>query len=213
MSVGDIIQKYRILLKINFKLVIIKPLLLCIGYLLFIPIIHGISNLEAKYVAEVLEKFVSVVGIILMVPLCSPELNTKNIKDSVYVKVFSYGKIIAIRIFMSAIIICLLITLFAIILKILHCEFPLGIYIIGTIITAESIGTVGFATTLFSNNLILGYILSVSYYLMCWTGIINEEAPLYLFSMVNIQAQQKGTLILIIVFNIVGSGIWLHSKK
>lgn len=114
---------------------------------------------------------------------------------------------------MSAIIICLLITLFAIILKILHCEFPLGIYIIGTIITAESIGTVGFATTLFSNNLILGYILSVSYYLMCWTGIINEEAPLYLFSMVNIQAQQKGTLILIIVFNIVGSGIWLHSKK
>ena len=71
----------------KFKLVIMKPLLLSIGYLMFIPIVHGISNLEVKYVAEVLEKFVSVIGIILIVPLCSSELNTKILKNRLW-KVF-----------------------------------------------------------------------------------------------------------------------------
>lgn len=108
MRCGGIIQKLQILLEVNFKLVIMKPLLLSIGYLMFIPIVHGISNLEVKYVAEVLEKFVSVIGIILIVPLCSSELNTKNIKEIVYGKVFSYGKTIAIRIFMAIVILCFL---------------------------------------------------------------------------------------------------------
>lgn len=210
---GDITQRFQVLLKVNFKLAIMKPLVLSISYLLLLPMIHGISNLETKYVAELLEKFVSIVGIILMVPLCSPELKTKNIKESICGKVLSYGKIIAIRLFISAVILCFLITLYAIILKILHCEFPLVIYSVGTVITAGTIGIIGFITTLFSNNLILGYILSVSYFFMCWTGIINEEFPAYLFSMINNHMQQKGILLLIIIFSIVGSGIWLHQKS
>lgn len=200
---GGIIQVLKILLGVNFNLAIMKPLLLSIGYLMFIPIIHGISNLEVKYVAEVLEKFVSVIGIILIVPLGSPELNTKNIKEIIYGKIFSYGKTIVIRIFMSIVILNFLISIFAIILMMLHCEFPLGPYIIGTLITAGTIGIVGFTMVLLSNNLILGYILSVSYFLMCWTGIINEENPVYLFSMASDVMQEKKILLLIISLCIV----------
>lgn len=213
MRCGGIIQKLQILLEVNFKLVIMKPLLLSIGYLMFIPIVHGISNLEVKYVAEVLEKFVSVIGIILIVPLCSSELNTKNIKEIVYGKVFSYGKTIAIRIFMVIVILCFLTSLFAIILVMLHCEFPFVTYIVGTVVTAGTMGMIGFAATLFTNNLLLGYILSVGYFLMCWTGVISEESPIYLFSMINNQLQQKGVLLLIILFCIVGSSIWIHQKN
>lgn len=210
---GDIIQELRVLLGVNFKLAIMKPLLLSICYLMLIPIVHGISNLELKYVAEVLEKFVSAIGIILMVPLCSPELNTKNIKESIYGKVFSYGKTIAIRICLSVIMLCLLIGFFAIMLMMLHCEFPLGTYILGTLVTAETIGMVGFVTAFFSNNLILGYILSVGYFLMCWTGVISEENPVYLFSMVNNRLQQKGILLVIIGLCMVGSGIYCLRKS
>lgn len=206
-------QKLRILLGVNFKLVIIKPLLLCIGYLIFIPIVHGISNLEVKYVAEVMEKYVSAIGIILIVPLCSPEINTKNIKEVVYGKIFSYGKIIAIRIFMSVVILYILISFFGSILIMLQCEFPFVTYIIGTVITAGTVGMVGFAAALFCNNLIVGYVLSISYFFVCWTGIIREENPVYLFSMINNQLQQKGILFLIILFCIVGSSIWIHHKN
>lgn len=210
---GDIMRELRILLGVNFKLVIMKPLLLCIGYLLFVPIVHGTSNLEAKYVAEVLEKFVSVIGIILIVPLCSPELNIKNIKEVIWGKVFSYGKTIAIRMFMSIVILCFLTFFFAIILRMLHCEFPFVTYIVGTVVTAGTIGMVGFNATLITNNLILGYIFSVSYFFMCWTGIISEENPVYLFSMINNQLQQKGVLLLIILFCVAGSSGWLHQKN
>lgn len=209
---ADIMQELRILLGVNFKLVIMKPLLLCIGYLLFVPIVHGTSNLEAKYVAEVLEKFVSVIGIILIVPLCSPELNTQ-IKEIIWGKAFSYGKTIAIRIFMSVVILCFLTGVFAIILMMLHCEFPLVTYIVGTVVTAGTIGMIGFSVTLIANNLILGYIFSVSYFFMCWTGIISEDNPVYLFSMINNQLQQKGVLLLIILFCIAGSSGWLHQKN
>jgi len=213
LSGGDIIQKLRILLKINFRLALMKPLLLSVGYLLILPMIHGISNLETKYVAELLEKFVSIIGIIVIVPLCSPELNSKSIKESVLGRTCSYGKIIATRLYMAAISLCFLITMFAVTLKILHCKFPLGIYIVGTVITAETIGIVGFLVSLFSNNLILGYIFSIGYVFLCWTGIINEEFPGYLFSMGRNYLQQKGILVLIMIFCIVCSSILLHQKS
>lgn len=197
MRVRDIIQNSWIMLKVNFKLSIIKPLLLGICYLLFIPLLHGVSNLEAKYVAEVLEKFVSVVGIIIMVPLCAPELSTKYIKENVCGKALSYGKIIILRILMSIMMLCILISGFSISLKLLHCEFPLVNYIMGTLITAGTIGMIGFMVVLVSNNLISGYIISVGYFMLCWTGIINEGSPMYLFSMINGRLQQKGILLLI----------------
>lgn len=206
-------RKLGILLGVNFKLAIMKPTLISMGYLMLIPIIHGISNLEVKYVAEVLEKFVSVIGIILIVPLCSPELNSQNVKESIYGRVFTYGKVIAIRIFMAVIMLCFLISFFSIILMILHCEFPIGLYIIGTLITAGTIGMIGLTMTIFSNNLISGYVFSVSYFLICWTGIINEDNPVYLFSMVNNRLQQKGILLIVIALCIVVSSIRLYQKN
>lgn len=213
MRAGDIMRKLGILLGVNFKLAIMKPTLISMGYLMLIPIIHGISNLEVKYVAEVLEKFVSVIGIILIVPLCSPELNSQNVKESIYGRVFTYGKVIAIRIFMAVIMLCFLISFFSIILMILHCEFPIGLYIIGTLITAGTIGMIGLTMTIFSNNLISGYVFSVSYFLICWTGIINEDNPVYLFSMVNNRLQQKGILLIVIALCIVVSSIRLYQKN
>lgn len=189
-----------------------RPLLLSMGYLFFIPIVHGISNLEAVYAAKVLEKFVSVVGIILIVPLCVPELNTPGIKECLYGKLFSYRKTIVIRMGLSVITLLFLISFFAVILKILHCEFPLGVYIIGTLITSGTIGMVGFAAALISNNLILGYIISVGYFFMCWTGIINEESLVYLFSMINNQLRQKGALLFMTGLCIAGIGIRLTPK-
>ncbi len=193
------------LLKINLKLASFKPVLYAILYLLFVPVINGISNLEAKYVAELLEKFISPVGVILFVPLCSPEENNM-VKESVYIKPFAYEKIIGFRIMASVMILMVLLSFVTRVLVACHCEFPVAGYMAGTMVTAMVTGCVGLSVALTSNNTALGYFVAASYVLLNWSGIIDKSNSLYLFSLIDNQFQQKKMLFIIactcIIYNI-----------
>lgn len=189
-------QKLISLLKINLRLAVSKPVLYSILYLLFVPVINGISNLEAKYVAELLEKFISPVGIILFVPLCSPEENNM-VKESVYIKSFAYEKIIGLRIMASVIILIVLLSFVAGVLVLCHCKFPVAGYMAGTMVTAMVTGCVGLSVALTGNNTVLGYFVAASYVLLNWSGIIGKSNSLYLFSLVDNQFQQKKMLFII----------------
>lgn len=196
------------MLKVNTRLVIVKSVIISVIYLLFIPIIHGVSNLERVFVAEVLEKFVSLIGIILLVPLCSTEIDN-TFKECVYIKSFSYHKIILLRLIISIFVLCLLIFIFSICLIFNNCDFPFFKYTFGGIITALTLGGIGFVVVIISNNLVVGYLSSISFFIINWIGIINDNNPVYIFSMINEEYYQKIVLLIIFILNIIFSFLWL----
>ena len=168
--------------KINFGLSLRNNLLLAICYLLLIPAVRGTANLDAVRSAECLEQSVILIGIILIVPLNAPE-QSKAIQEIIRTKKFPQWIILLIRLAMTLITLTILTSVFAGIMKGNNCAFPYIPYVVGTVISAIALGSMGFFVSVLSNNIMAGYLTAVGYFLFNLLGNISSNSIIYLFSM------------------------------
>lgn len=173
-----------LLLRANWALAVRLNLYLSIIYLCFVPIIRGISNLDAVHSAECLEQSVALIGIFLFVPLSRPEQN-KDIQEIVFSKKKSYISILLLRFCMSFFCLLVLVSLFSAVMVVCGCSFPFAKYVFGTLISSLTLGGCGFLIATCTNNIIAGYFLSVGYFTLNLLGEINGNSRLSLFSMSN----------------------------
>lgn len=185
-----------VLLKANWALVIRSEIIISLLYLLFIPVIRGVANLDAFHTAECLEQTISVIGIFLLVPLTAPE-QSKETQEIIFSKPKSYVIILFVRLVMASLLLLLLVGGFALVMLALQCTFPFVPYIGGTYSTALVLGGCGLLATSLLNNQIAGYFLSAGYYLLNLLGGINANSRLFLFSMSEGDMETKGTLAII----------------
>ncbi len=157
-------------------------LFLAAAYLLMIPLLRGIANLDMVRSAECLEQAVILTGIFLIAPLPAPE-QSKAIQEVVCTKRISYWKILLLRFIMSMLFLIMMICLFSAIMVWKNCIFPFVPYVVGTVIGAMALGSFGFAAVIFSNSVIAGYLASVGYFLLNFLGNISDDSIFYLFSM------------------------------
>lgn len=61
-------------LRIDLPLTFKNSLLLAVAYILFIPVIRGISNLDNIHSADVLGQSLALIGILLLIPITKQEL-------------------------------------------------------------------------------------------------------------------------------------------
>ncbi len=97
--------------KLSF-LAVRNNLFLAAAYLLIIPILRGIANLDMVRSAECLEEAVILTGIFLIVPLSAPE-QSNAIQEVVCTKKVSYWKILLLRFIMSMLLLIMIICLFS----------------------------------------------------------------------------------------------------
>ena len=168
--------------RVNFILSVRTDLLLAAAYLLTIPLLRGIANLDMVHSAECLEQSVILIGIFLIVPLNLPE-QSKAIQEVVCTRKIPHWKILLLRLAMSTLLLILLVCLFASIMIWKNCNFPFMAYATGTIISAMALGSLGFAIAILSNSVIAGYLASAGYFLLNILENIPEESIFYLFSM------------------------------
>lgn len=159
-------------------------LFLAAAYLLIIPILRGIANLDMVRSAECLEEAVILTGIFLIVPLSAPE-QSNAIQEVVCTKKVSYWKILLLRFIMSMLLLIMIICLFSGIMVWKNCIFPFVPYVAGTVISAMALGSLGFTAAIFSNSVVAGYLVSVGYFLLNFLGNISDNSIFYLFSMEN----------------------------
>lgn len=169
------------ILKANFRLSIQNNLLLAVLYLLIVPVLRSIENLNEVYSAECLEQSVILIGIFLIPPLPAPE-QSKAIQDVVCTKKIPHWKILLLRFIISMLLI-LMVWLFSGIMVWKNCIFPFMPYVVGTVISAMALGSFGFAAAIFSNSVIVGYLASIGYFLLNSLGNVSEDSIFYLFSM------------------------------
>ena len=166
----------------NFLLAVKNNLFLAAVYLLIIPLLRGIANLDMVRSAECLEQAVILTGVFLIVPLPAPE-QSKAIQDVVCTKKIPHWKILLLRFIMSMLLLIMMVCLFSEIMVCKNCIFPFVLYVVGTVISAMTLGSFGFAVAIFSNSVIVGYLASIGYFLLNSLGNVPEDSIFYLFSM------------------------------
>ncbi|OKZ82624.1 MAG: hypothetical protein BHW06_11280 [Clostridium sp. 44_14] len=156
--------------------------LLAVVYLLTIPLVRGIANLDKVHSAECLEQSVILIGIFLMVPLNVPE-QSKAIQEVIYARSISHWKILLLRFVMSILLLIMVICLFSGIMIWKNCTFPFTAYVMGTVISAMALGSLGLAVSIWSNSSVAGYLASAGYFLLNSMGSVSDGSIFYLFSM------------------------------
>lgn len=200
------------IVKINLKHFLLPHLLLCIGLMVLSPLFMGIENLDPSRTARVLEMFTALMGIIILTPICFPEQNN-DIRELIEAKYISYTKVILIRILANILCLMLIIGLYIIWLKYNNCTFPMMKYYLGTLAEAFFLGGLGFCSFVIFNQIAVGYLLPIMYYIMAFGSGKKLLKGFYPFSMVYGSYYEKINLaILGLVLFIVGV-FYIYSGK
>ena len=170
------------ILKVNFRLSIRNNLSIAILYLLIIPVLRSIENLNEIYSAECLEQSVILIGILLIVPLHAAE-HEAVIRDVVFTRKIPQWMVLLIRMITAIVMLVLLTGIFAEIMIVKNCTFPYMSYVVGTVISELALGSVGFFAAVLSNSVIAGYLVSIGYFLFNYLGNISDTNIFCLFSM------------------------------
>ena len=174
--------RYSEIAKTQVKLTLRINLLLAVTVLFITPFIFGINNLDNTTSAFVLERFVSLTGIIMLTPVFLPEQD-KNISELVESKYTPMTGVYLIRFILAAVSLLLLISGFMFIMMLMSCEFDIFKFIFGTFATAFLLGALGFIAYAVSDNIIAGYLLSLGYYVFNMFSNDEQLKNMYLFTL------------------------------
>lgn len=195
------------------KLITLTNLVFSIVFLFVIPFVQGIENLDQVSSAICLENFVSIIGIIMIVPVFEPE-ESKEIDEIVVSKPMSQSIIYIFRIILSIIIVFVLVVFFTLMLKHNGCNFPFAKYMLGTFLSAVFLGSIGLCCSSISGNTIIGYMASISYLILNMMTKDKYVGKLYILSMQKGSFHEKywllGASIILILLSIMFK--WLKRK-
>ncbi|MWV46017.1 ABC transporter permease [Paenibacillus sp. HJL G12] len=173
------------------------------AWLLIIPLLSGISHLDPAASAVVLEKFTALTGIILMTPLFLPEQN-RDIRDLMDSKATPQTGVQYIRLLLASLTIVVMVWGMVTVMQAMDSHFPAARYIFGTFASAFFLGSIGFAAYGLCNQLAIGYMVPLAYYLTNMFTGSKYVQYFYLFSLGNGSFDEKywlfaGGVILIVL--------------
>lgn len=204
-------ERYFMVARENQKHNLWIPFLLCMLLLIVSPLFLGIENLTELETAKVLEYYVALISIILLPAIFLPEQD-KDIRDLLSSKYMPITKLYGIRMIQAIIYLMLLLAIYMWILKAGNCTFAFGKLYMGELETMVFLGGMGVFFYALTDQVVVGYMIPLLYYMLNITIPISKIGTFYLFSMSIEKYEWKWTLgITGIVFLAVG--IVVRSKR
>lgn len=171
---------YTKIIGVNLRYNFLMPFASALGILVLTLLMFNITALQAKEAARPIEFLLCFIGVTLLVPIFLPEQD-ENIRDVICSKKINYFNILLIRILYSVAAMILLIAFFAVLMKV--CESNVTVkHLIGGIASAWFLGAVGFAAAGITNNVTVGYMAAILYYLANY-GMKDKVGKFFLFPM------------------------------
>lgn len=198
------------ILGINLRHNFLPHLLLALVITFLTPIIFGISSLNERESAQPLEMLLSLTGTVLLTPIFMPEQN-ENIRDLIRSKKIDYLAVCFIRLLYSVFFLAVIFVGFTLVINYSESEITLR-HFIGGYSSALFLGALGFFCAGISKNSIIGYMVSMIYYISNFT-MKDELKNWYLFSMSAGSFQEKYWLIGSSVALFAVTFIWLKLMK
>lgn len=156
------------------------PAAVAIGIFALTLLISNITALNGREVARPIEFLFCFVGVALLTPIFQPEQD-KDIRDVICSKKIDYLKVCAIRAVYSILAVIALVSVFVGIMKCCESQVQLS-HLFGGIASALFLGAIGFTVAGLSNNVTLGYMAAMLYYLASY-GLKTKLGVFFLFSM------------------------------
>lgn len=138
---------------------LLVTLLFCIMSGFFV----SFRNLSPGQTAKVMEMYVIFVGILLFTPLFMPEQN-REIWLLEKSKCMALWQVYLVRVFQAIVILALVVTVFIGILHLGNSEFQIVKLWIGAFCEICFLGSVGFFVSGITNQVVLGYMVSILYF-------------------------------------------------
>ncbi|CAM4387613.1 MAG: hypothetical protein E7L01_05175 [Paenibacillus macerans] len=174
-------QTYSFIARSNLKRNVLPHLLLALLVPALAPALFGISYLDAAAAAIRLERFIALIGIVLLVPIFAPEQD-KDIRDLTETKPVSQTGILLVRLSTAVLLMLGIIAGFACAMALSGSEFPLVRYVAGTFCGALFLGALGLFAYGISYVPVIGYMIPLIFYALNTAGD-KYAGKLYLFSM------------------------------
>lgn len=205
-------ERYWQIAKENLKFHMPVHLLLAAALLLLSPLVLGIRNLPEADTCKVMEYYVSLLGLILLVPVFLPEQD-ENLRELVRAKYTSQACVYAIRLAESCCALSLLLLGYLDVLKYGDCRFPFGPVFWGSLATMVYLGGLGAAVFSFSKNLVAGYMIPIVFYIGNFGGGQKYMGIFYLFSMSLGEYGPKILLGIMGILLLAASACWKYFDK
>ncbi len=204
-------ERYVVVARENQKHNLWIPFLICILLLIVSPLFLGIENLTEPETAKVLEYYAVFISIILLPAVFLPEQD-KDIRDLLSSKYTPMAKLYGIRIIQAIIYLMLLLGVYMCILKAGNCEFAFLKLYMGELATMVFLGGMGIFFYALTDQVVVGYMIPLLYYMLNITISPNKIKGLYLFSMSIGKYEWKWTLGMAGVV-LLAAGIAIRSKR
>lgn len=186
-------EKYWQIEKVNLKHNTALHILVCAVILGLSPLLIGVSNLGWKDTAKTLEMYTAFIGIIMLTPIFLPEQD-KEIRDVTASKYMDCAKVYFVRLLGNSIILAVFLSLYIAMLKHNRCEFPMVWYFLGTYVEMLFLGGLGLFFYGLCDNLVIGYMIPIMYYIFALGGGSKYLKLFYPFSMVSGSYREKYVL-------------------
>lgn len=131
METASVWQKYSYIARSNLRRNAAPHLLLSVLLTALAPVLFGITELDATAAAIRLERFVALIGIVLLVPIFAPE-QERDIRDLTETKPVSQTGIMLVRLCTAVLAMLAMIAGFAGAMAWSGSEFPFIRYVLGT---------------------------------------------------------------------------------
>ncbi len=204
-------ERYLQIEKVNLKYNIPLHILISALLLLASPLLIGVVNLGAQDTAKVLEMYAALIGIVLLPPIFMPEQD-HDIRDLVYTKYVNGAVVYLIRLFGNVLLLAVLLGLYVGMLKYQGCEFPVVKYFFGTLAQMLFMGGLGIFFYGLCDNLVIGYMVPIVYYIAAIGSGQKLLKMFYPFSMMLGSFKEKGVLAFGAVA-LIGAGVWLRCRR
>lgn len=204
-------ERYVVVARENQKHNLWIPFLICILLLIVSPLFLGIENLTEPETAKVLEYYAVFISIILLPAVFLPEQD-KDIRDLLSSKYMSVAKLYGIRMTQAIIYLMLLLGIYMCVLKAGNCEFAFLKLYMGELATMVFLGGMGIFFYALTDQVVVGYMIPLLYYMLNITISPNKIKGLYLFSMSIGKYEWKWTLGMAGVV-LLAAGIAIRSKR
>ncbi|MDO5519796.1 MAG: hypothetical protein Q4G58_04815 [bacterium] len=204
-------EKYLKIAKVNLKFNLFPHIIAAVCLCFISPLFMGVRNLDALNTAKILDVYISLLGIIVLVPIFIPEQD-KDINDLIKSKKETIAVNYLIRIVEAVMFLMIIVGGYLLYLKSGMCIFDFGQYFYGTISTCIFLGGLGILVYSIVDNVSVGYMLPILYYILCYGAGKKYLGKFYLFSMLQGNVSDKKYLLIVGIL-MIAAGVFYRSKK
>lgn len=188
-------ERYLKIVNVNWKHHLFPYVVISFFVCIAAPLFIGTENLDIYQTAKVIEMYLSLLGILLLIPVFIPDIN-QPAAEVIRTKKEPMITLYHIRLFQSLLFLIFFGTVFLIYLKYGGCKFSMTDGMLSFLANACFLGGIGMLAFSLTDQIVIAYMLPILYYVLNIGAGAKYLGKFYLFSMQADHLQDKFFLLI-----------------